>query len=102
RAGTQFSIEGAPAPQSSPLAREELTLRAGVGGLPWLESSDAGHQGSARSRGPLADANPRSHPPPSRGLPEPHLAADTRRLLAARLEIDDPRLPDTTRMRWPR
>ena len=102
RADTQFTIEVAAAAQSSRLAREELALRAEVGDLLWLERSDADHKASARSRAELVDAIRRSDPQRSRELAEHHVAADTRRLLAARLELDDPRLHDTYRTRWPR
>jgi DNA-binding FadR family transcriptional regulator len=98
RADTQFTIEVAAAAQSSRLAREELALRAEVGDLLWLERSDADHEVSARSRAELVDAIRRSDPQRSRELAERHVAADTRRLLAARLELGDPRPHD----RWPR
>jgi len=88
RADTQFTIEVAAAAQSSRLAREELALRAEVGDLLWLERSDADHKASARSRAELVDAIRRSDPQRSRELAEHHVAADTRRLLAARLELD--------------
>jgi DNA-binding FadR family transcriptional regulator len=99
RADTQFTIEVAAAAQSSRLAREELALRAEVGDLLWLERSDADHKASVRSRAELVDAIRRSDPQRSRELAEQHVAADTRRLLAARLELDDPRLHDTGRIR---
>jgi DNA-binding FadR family transcriptional regulator len=102
RADTQFTIEVAAAAQSSRLAREELALRAEVGDLLWLERSDADHEVSARSRAELVDAIRRSDAQRSRELAERHVAADTRRLLATRLELDDPRLHHTDRIRWPR
>jgi DNA-binding FadR family transcriptional regulator len=101
RADTQFTIEVAAAAQSSRLAREELALRAEVGDLLWLERSDADHEVSARSRAELVDAIRRSDPQRSRELAEHHVAADTRRLLAARLELDDPRLHATSRIQRP-
>jgi len=101
RADTQFTIEVAAAAQSSRLAREELALRAEVGDLLWLERSDADHEASVRSRAELVDAIRRSDPQRSRELAEHHVATDTRRLLAARLELDDLRLRDTNRIRRP-
>lgn len=91
RADTQFTIEVAAAAQSSRLAREELALRAEVGDLLWLERSDADHEASVRSRTELVDAISRSDAQRSRQLAEAHVAADTTRLLATRLELDDPR-----------
>jgi len=95
RADTQFTIEVAAAAQSTRLAREELALRAEVGDLLWLERTDEDHAASVRSRADLVNAIGRSDARRSRELAEQHVAADTRRLLATRLELDDPGLPET-------
>jgi GntR family transcriptional regulator, transcriptional repressor for pyruvate dehydrogenase complex len=89
RADTQLTIEVAAAAQSSRLAREELALRAEVGDLLWLELSDADHEASVRSRAELVAAIGRSEAQRARELAERHVAADTRRLLATRLELDE-------------
>lgn len=99
RADTQFTIEVAAAAQSSRLAREELALRSEVGDLLWLERSDADHEASVRSRAELVDAIGRSNPQRARELAEAHVAADTRRLLATRLELEGPRLHAAERLR---
>ena len=99
RADTQFTIEVAAAAQSSRLAREEIALRAEVGDLLWLERSDADHEASVRCRTELVDAIGRSDAPRARQLAEEHVAADTRQLLATRIELEDLRLSDETSSR---
>ena len=98
RADTQFTIEVAAAAQSSRLAREELALRAEVGDLLWLERSDADHAESVRSRRRLVDAIGQSDAPRARELAESLVAADTRRMLATRLDLDDHRPQDAGRL----
>ncbi|MGH3273334.1 MAG: GntR family transcriptional regulator [Streptosporangiaceae bacterium] len=87
RADTQFNIEVAAAAQSSRLTREELRLRAEIGDLLWLRSTDADHEDAVRSRGRLIDAIRRREAEQARELAEQYVAADTRRLLQLRLGL---------------
>jgi len=94
RADTQFTIEVAAAAQSSRLTREEIALRAEVGDLLWLERSDADHEASVRCRTELVDAIDRSDAQRARELAEEHVAADTKQLLATRIELEELRRRD--------
>jgi len=89
RADTQFTIEVAAAAQSSRLTQQEVLLRAEVGDLLWLQRTDADHEESVESRSQLIEAIRSRKAEQARELAELHVATDTRRLLALRLDCYD-------------
>lgn len=90
RADAQLSVEIAAASQSSRLTAEEIKLRAEIGELLWWQISDADHAVKVGLRRRLVGAISRRHPVQARKLAEQCVAADTARLQALRMTLDEP------------
>jgi DNA-binding FadR family transcriptional regulator len=89
RADTLLTIGIAAAAQSSRLTREEARLRAEIGNLAGLELSDAEHREIVRARRALVAAIKGRRGTRARNLAERGVAAETERLIALRLRLDE-------------
>lgn len=81
----QLAVAIAAAAQSARLTREEMSLRAELGELLWLELGDEDHRVLVRRRRSLIDAIARRRPARARELAEAQVARETERLIALRL-----------------